>query len=147
MIVSLRPHHLLCILTYLGKGYTPAFVSNYSKIIRILNKGAMISLVFGPDDICQPMLNEAECHCHNESVRQRDAQAAADIGELLQGNALAPGPIALSADHIARLRHSFQSGTIRSACRGCEWFDLCTEIAQNDFRGCRLRPPLTKSSG
>ncbi|MBO6860924.1 MAG: DUF1284 domain-containing protein, partial [Roseibium sp.] len=77
MTVSIRPHHLLCMLTYLGKGYTPAFVENYSTIVQRLNEGEPIELVEGPDTLCQPMLDEPGCHCRNESVRNRDRTAAA----------------------------------------------------------------------
>jgi hypothetical protein len=38
-IIELRGHHLLCILTYMGKGYTPAFVENYDAIVAQINRG------------------------------------------------------------------------------------------------------------
>ncbi len=141
MTVRLRPHHLLCILTYAGKGYTPTFVENYTQIVRRLNNEEDVELVHGADDICQPMLCEPECHCFNDSVAERDKHSAQEIGEQLSGAPLALGEIQLSAMDIARLRGWFKDGSIRSACKGCEWYDLCTDIAQNEFRGCRLRRP------
>jgi hypothetical protein len=146
MTIRLRPHHLLCMLTYAGKGYTPAFVANYTAIINRLNSGESIELVAEPDDICQPMLDEPACHCHNDSVRERDRQTARDIGEKLAGGQLANGPLSLNGKDVSRLRGWFADGSIRAACQGCEWYDLCSEIAQNEFRGCRLRPPLRKTS-
>jgi hypothetical protein len=142
MTIRLRAHHLLCMLTFAGKGYTPAFVEAYKAIINRLNDGEAIKLVDGPDDICVPMLNDPTCHCHNESVRERDRLAARDIGLLLFGKPLSVGPLRLSDEDIAKLRSAFQDGSIRQACTGCEWYELCTGIAQTDFRGCRLRPPL-----
>lgn len=141
MTVSIRAHHLLCILTYLGKGYTPGFVANYDRIIELLNEGEDLRLTEGPDEICQPMLSEAACHCHNDSVRQRDVQAADAIGAVL-GRPLSPGSsLTLTRSATDRLRQTFAEGDIREACTGCEWHELCTRIAQNKFRGCHLAPP------
>jgi len=142
MIIRLRAHHLLCMLTFAGKGYTPAFVTGYKAIVDQLNAGAALDLVTGPDDICAPMLDEPSCHCHNDSVRDRDQQAARDIGLLLSGVPLEAGPLTLNASDFLRLRSAFQDGTLRAACTGCEWHELCTHTAQNEFRGCRLQPPL-----
>ena len=82
MTIRLRPHHLLCLLTYIGKGYTPAFTANYDVVVARLNAGDDVLVVDGPDDICAPMLNEGH-HCFNASITQRDAQAAADVEGLL----------------------------------------------------------------
>lgn len=141
MTLKIRPHHLLCLLTYLGKGYTPAFVANYDRIVERLNAKDDVELIWAPDDICQPMLGETACHCHNESVLERDQAAAQEIGMLLGGAALSPGAIELSAADIARLRRAFSDGTIRTACTGCEWQDLCSSIARSGFQGCRLAAP------
>ncbi|MHA7772698.1 DUF1284 domain-containing protein [Roseibium sp. M-1] len=141
MTVTLRAHHLLCLMTYLGKGYTPAFVANYSRIVRRLNDGESVRLVRGPDDLCQPMLTEPACHCHNESVRLRDAQAAADVGTVLGVDLDTVEDVRLDADSVKQLRNAFAAGSVRTACTGCEWHALCSEVAQNGFRGCRLAPP------
>lgn len=138
MTVSIRPHHLLCMLTYLGKGYTPSFVQNYNGIIKRLNSGEAITIVSGPDDICQAMLNEDDCHCHNKSVLERDALALAQINNFLKRDLMPGEPILLSADNIAGLRKAFASGEIRGACAGCEWAELCTSIAAKGFASCHL---------
>ena len=39
MTVRLRAHHLLCLLTYVGKGYSPAFTANYDKMVKRLAGG------------------------------------------------------------------------------------------------------------
>jgi hypothetical protein len=141
MSVSIRPHHLLCMLTYLGKGYTPAFVDNYSAIVQRLNDGEPVELVDGPDDLCQPMLNEPGCQCRNESVRHRDRTATADIAQAL-GRQLESGKsFVLDRQVLSLLREAFAMGTIRKACEGCEWQILCSKIARNEFRGCHLAPP------
>ncbi|MEP3047345.1 MAG: DUF1284 domain-containing protein [Roseibium sp.] len=127
----------------MGKGYSPDFVSNFSKIIRRLNNGDQLSLVTGPDEICQPMLKAEECHCHSDSVRDRDETALQEIGCYLIGKPLSLGRFLLDANDLRTLQTAFQSGDIRTACKGCEWFNLCSKVAQNEFRGCRFQLPLT----
>ncbi|WP_292282104.1 DUF1284 domain-containing protein, partial [Mesorhizobium sp.] len=63
MTVRLRAHHLLCLLTYVGKGYSPAFTANYDVVVKRLAGGEDILIVSGPDDICAPLLSESEPHC------------------------------------------------------------------------------------
>ena len=81
MTIRLRAHHLLCLLTYVGKGYSPAFTANYDAIAERLSRGEDILLVSGPDDICAPLLDEPEPHCLNEGVIERDRLAARDEGK------------------------------------------------------------------
>jgi len=138
MTISIRPHHLLCMLTYLGKGYTPDFVHGYNKIIRRLNAGEAIEIVSGPDDICRPMLSEDGCHCHDNSVRDRDTRALAQVGRVL-GIDLENGEgLLLTPERISVLRTAFLDGSVRAACTGCEWYDLCSEISDGGYRACRL---------
>lgn len=141
MTVSIRPHHLLCMLTYLGRGYTPDFVKNYDEIIARLNEGEAVQLVSGPDDICTPMLDEAGCHCHNDSVRTRDEIAARQIGSLLKTSLETKMALRLTASQVAALRAAFADDSIRAGCEGCEWHDLCSSIASKKYRGCHLAPP------
>ncbi|WP_439343967.1 DUF1284 domain-containing protein [Vacuolonema iberomarrocanum] len=72
MTIRVRPHHLLCLLTYSGKGYSPAFIANYDAIAARLSKGEDIVIVCGPDDICAPLLSDSEPHCWSASVTERD---------------------------------------------------------------------------
>ncbi|WP_299470628.1 DUF1284 domain-containing protein [uncultured Roseibium sp.] len=138
MTVSIRPHHLLCILTYLGKGYTASFVQNYNGVIKRLNAGETVTIVTGPDDICRAMLNEDGCHCHNDSVLERDAIALAQVSNFLDRD-VGPGqPVHLTPDRIAGLRKAFAAGEIRGGCAGCEWSELCTSISARNFAGCHL---------
>lgn len=131
MTIYLRGHHLLCMLTYIGKGYTPLFVENYDRIARQLSLGAIITLVTGSDDICAPLLCEKDCHCHRASVTMRDQIALQEISALL-GVYLQPGSqLTLNQQLLEKLRNAFREHKIRRACQGCEWAELCTNIAQN----------------
>ncbi|MDQ0474847.1 DUF1284 domain-containing protein [Labrys wisconsinensis] len=139
MTVRLRGHHLLCMLTYAGRGYTPAFCDNYDRIVERLGAGEDILLVAGPDDVCAPLLREAAPHCHLDRVTRRDALALAASAEILR-RPLAPGEV-LSLDPalLDTLRAAFAAGTSRAACADCEWADLCTRLAAAGFAGTRLQ--------
>lgn len=55
------------------------------------------------------------------------------------GQTLAAGQtLTLTPSRIRSLRAVFAANDIRSACRGCEWFDLCTSVAQGGFKDALL---------
>lgn len=142
MTVELRPHHLLCILTYAGKGYSADFTRNYDRIVERLNAGEAIEIVSGPDAICAPLMcAEDDPHCLRASVNDRDRRASRDLSALLR-RPVAPGEsFVLDPITLVTLRRDFATGNIRRACAGCEWSDLCTAIARADFQGVQLSPP------
>jgi hypothetical protein len=121
-------------LTFVGEGYTPAFVENYRQIARRLSAGESIEIVEGPDDICAPLLCDT-AHCHGEGVAMRDRLAAEAVGDMT-GIAIAPGAV-LKPDNalLDRFRSAFRSGEMRSACGGCDWSALCTRVASQGFPG------------
>ncbi len=127
-------------LTYVGKGYSPAFTANYDEIAGRLASGEDILLVAGPDDVCAPLLGTNGCHCFNESVTARDAKALQAVSALL-GQSLAPGShIRLDAPMLATMRGAFATGQTREACRDCEWFALCSSVAEGGYAGVRVAP-------
>ncbi|GLQ56275.1 DUF1284 domain-containing protein [Devosia nitrariae] len=148
MIVRLRPHHLLCVLTYAGKGYGPAFTANYDGVVRLLAAGADVEIVSGPDDICVPLLAGADPHCLRASVDERDALAAIGVGQAL-GVSVAPGArLRLPAETVDKLRRRFAAREVRQACTGCEWSALCDRIAAAGFAGVALPgAPTWRGSG
>jgi len=140
--VNLRAHHLLCILTHIGKGYTPAFTENMKALIQRINKGARINIMTGPDDICAPLQNDEafkNCHCLTESTRQRDVTALNEISRILGIKLKAGETMRLEKAHIKKLRSVFLTdNTLRQTCRGCKWKSLCDDIARSGFKDCFL---------
>ncbi|PTW63117.1 hypothetical protein C8N35_1011167 [Breoghania corrubedonensis] len=142
MTIELRGHHFLCLLTYVGNGYNPAFARAYDGIVERLNAGESIRVVSGADAICQALIaNDKDPHCFTERVRARDRRAAADVGALL-GHEIAEGAeFELTARSVALLRDAFAQETIRGACHECPWSRLCTRVARAEYPGVRLLPP------
>jgi len=135
MTIRLRPHHLLCLLTYVGKGYSAAFVANYDAIAARIGDGEDVAVVAGPDDICAPLLGDAEPHCHRDSVIERDRLALRDLGELLEAPPLLGETVVLDPPTLKQMRQAFATGRTRAACIGCEWHRLCTGVAAHGFTG------------
>ena len=138
MAVPLRAHHLLCMLSYSGEGYSPAFVHGFNGIVQRLGAGEPMELVTGPDAICAPLCNDACAHCHNASVTQRDRLAADALAPWFE-RPLVPGArLTLSAQRLAQLRAAFAQDQFHRACAGCPWDGLCADIARNGFAGTLL---------
>jgi uncharacterized protein len=145
--VKLRGHHLLCMLTYVGYGYTPAFVENYNAVIARINAGAAVTLVQGMDDVCAALhcadngdYTDAG-HCLEKGTAERDRKALRDIGAALQQPLQNGDTLTLTQPMIADLRQRFAAGSIRQACAGCEWHNLCTDIAAKNYTAAKLFPP------
>lgn len=143
MPVRLRGHHFLCILTYRGHGYTPAFVENMTGIVEAIGQGRPVTLVEGPDDICNGFTDECRKTCDHDcskpSTLEIDLLASDAAKQLipLHGGE----PFVLDREHIILMRKEFAGGAIRRACEQCSWKDFCTEIAADGFSGTRLFAP------
>lgn len=147
MTVRLRGHHLLCMLTYVGRGYTPAFTANFNAIAARLSEGEDILLVDGPDDICAPLLAEDDTHCFGESASRRDRTALATAGRQLALQLRIGTRLCLTPAILANLREAFSRAVpadmaragLRRACAGCDWAALCTGIAERGYDGALVR--------
>lgn len=135
MTVRLRPHHLLCLLTYVGKGYSAAFTANYDAIAVRISDGEDVVIIAGLDDICAPLLAGAEPHCHRDSVIERDRLALRDLGELLESRPRLGQHVVLVPSLLKQMREAFAAGRTRTACVGCEWHSLCTTISASGYIG------------
>lgn len=138
MTVLLRPHHLLCILTHVGKGYSPSFTANMADVIERINDSEEIEIVDGPDDICVPLKGKKFAHCHRKKVAERDRAAAGDIGKLLAVSVDSGVRMVLDEATIRTLRRAFSAMRVRSACEGCRWNSLCTSVASMQYVGTHL---------
>lgn len=63
--IELRPHHLMCVHGFRGKGYSPEYVANFWKIFDRLKSddSEFVEVIQGPDDICRPCPNNFEGKC------------------------------------------------------------------------------------
>lgn len=140
MAIRLRGHHLLCLLTYQGMGYTRAFTANYNRLIRRISAGEYIEIVDGPDEICTPLLCTSGAHCLEAQSAINDSLTLAAL-EALFNTRLGPGStLCLTPDKVRTLRAAFASGKIRDACQHCRWHSQCSAIASQNFADTFLQP-------
>lgn len=141
MTVRLRAHHLLCLLTWAGKGYSPAFTAGFTAIARRIAAGEAVAVIDGPDEVCAPMLDTADCHCRRASVAGRDRRAARALSRFLD-RPVRPGVVVrLDGPTLARMRAGYADGAFAGACAGCDWAELCRTIAAGGFRSALLPEP------
>lgn len=141
MTVKLRGHHLLCMITYEGIGYTEKFARNFDAVVDRINQGETIEIIEGPDDVCQALIDDVDCkdcHCHLRRILRRDQFALDALGMYLSEDLRPGAQLTLSADRLGRIRAGFKDRTIRKACAKCEWEAKCSEAAAMDFPRSRL---------
>jgi hypothetical protein len=120
-IFLLRPHHLVCLLSFQGKGYSEVFVSKTSKIIETMKtapKKKLVSVINGCDDICEYCPKNSHSLCKDEDkVSDLDAKFSQKLN-FFEGNILSLNDIKervkiLSVEEFCEI------------CSGCCWFCIC----------------------
>ncbi|MDA9556194.1 DUF1284 domain-containing protein [Vibrio sp.] len=132
-MIELRPHHLLCCLTFTGKGYTEEFVKNYYGVIARLQAGEMVRIVSTPDDICQPVCDDPNHHCYNDSIAMRDQLVLDDFNQHTELNLTYGIEIHSSKLFNDDIRQLFSKGVTRNGCARCQWSDICNEEVSTHF--------------
>lgn len=135
--VELRAHHLLCALTYSGKGYGTSFTRTFDDLIARLTQRQLIKLTARPDALCRSGQNCNQCELHKSACR--DHKAMLQIATLLTLDEL-PSLLQLDSKTIDTLRAAFACGEIRAACHGCTWRDYCTAVSDGGYLRARLHP-------
>ncbi len=141
-MITLRCHHLLCMLTHIGKGYTPAFTANMIEVVQAIGRGESFTITTGPDSICQPWIDECGpegVHCFKADLLAKDRDALAKVSHWLERD-LSPGvTVSLSRADIETLRSMFsEQQQSMLACIDCQWNSLCADVAASGFQGCVL---------
>jgi len=131
--VQLRAHHLLCALTFRGAGYGEDFIDRFNHSIACITAGADILLCTHADALCNSGQNCGQCD--TAIGEERDKNALKELRPFLGVD----NNLSMDAASLEQLREAFKAGKIRSACTGCAWFDLCTSVAQRNFRHTKLQ--------
>jgi hypothetical protein len=131
-MIRMRPHHLLCVRAWRGKGYDERFAERMHRIVESLGAFPEVALVEGADDACEacPKL-DAGGRCESEGkVARMDARVLALLD-------VAPGtyPYLELARAVDR---AIDERGFDSVCASCEWYGLgwCKEaIVQRRAEG------------
>ena len=136
-VLRLRPHHLLCLQTFTGHGYSEEFVRHMTLVKRQLTREPQtaIELVNSVDDLCAHCPNNMNGRCTSENPALFDALVLRKLYSA--GIAGIISPEAGSNDHPGNLPVlqgipgglKISSSVLGECCPGCEWKELCLSIA------------------
>lgn len=122
--VKLRPHHFLCVLGFQGKGYSPAFVKNFWRVIECLGIAhARVEVATGADDICTPCPNNdvGTCRPGGELDEPRIRALDAAYERTLE---LRPREAMTWTDARHRIAAKVTDGDFERNCAPCSWKKL-----------------------
>ncbi len=147
--ITLRGHHVLCLLTYRGAGYSEKFKENFNAIVTALERGHPARIVAGYDSICHNESTFFSCprrdsqKCKNLHEQEMDRLALSDLSRhaFTAGAWTIGSRLHLTESLVSALRKAFAQGAIRRACHGCLWGRFCTTIAQDSFCSTLLFSP------
>ena len=133
-VLHLRPHHLLCLQTFTGRGYSEEFVRHMTLVKRQLTRDprTAIELVSGVDDLCAHCPNNADGQCTSDNPALFDSKVSR---KLYSSGIISPD--AASKDHPGKRpvlpgipdALEISSSVLEECCPGCEWKELCLSIA------------------
>lgn len=70
-MTKIRPHHLLCMHAFIGKGYSESFTIKMGSIIEKIRSEKKLKIVFHSDDICAACPHQEEnkaCKSENSTL-------------------------------------------------------------------------------
>ena len=143
--IYLRPHHLLCLQTFVGHGYSPEFTAHmtYVKSLLDADSHAPITLVNGPDDLCGHCPNCVDNACTSPKPALFDHLVAQKLNlhnvQDTATNEKADAPITSAGSlesttpmtiHGIPSTLRMTSQLLDECCPGCEWKELCMEFCK-----------------
>ncbi len=122
-MTELRPHHILCLAHFIGKGYNDLFAENMARIKARLYQNASVRLTSGPDDVCRECPHKLGAACAFGDKPCRFDTRCLELCGLDYGLELPYGMLLNRAyDKIIK------SGRLSQVCGSCEWYSLCSGI-------------------
>jgi hypothetical protein len=122
--LKIRGHHLLCLLGFRNRGYSPEFVAAMKRVREVFqdNPDAPIVLVTKCDIICAscPHSSSGECRKSPDAAKQIKEKDTAILKKLgFRDNSRTTPKVAWN-----RVREKFEPEDITAICWRCEWLEL-----------------------
>ena len=144
-VLHLRPHHLLCLQTFTGHGYSEEFVRHMTTVQERLFADPLtpIELVHGVDELCAHCPNNRDGQCTSENPALFDAhvlnrlQVSGAVPEGLTGSLSAPQTLSGGPPVLQGIpdRLAVSASVLEECCPGCEWKPLCREWSESHKDG------------
>lgn len=119
--IRIRPHHILCMRFFEGKGYSPAFVENMTRLKQQLEQSdAVVELTGDCDMVCAACPNRRQTWCVAEhQVRTYDDAMLLYCGLSRDTPYRWAQLQALASEKI------LQAGRLPAICADCQWYEIC----------------------
>ena len=118
--IKLRPHHLLCISFFKGKGYSQDFVKNMTWTINLLKDDTAITFIDGADNICKACPNNTNGQCATQDKVERYDKSLLDLCNLSVGQTLTYSALKQLVDEKV-----LSCNKRTQICGDCEWSNIC----------------------
>lgn len=123
-MITLRGHHILCLLGYRGMGYSDDYVVNMTKVHTILREepDTLIQIIKGPDHLCAKFPDDQPYHCEDKGIYSRDK-------EILKRLGLKYSDVLPWREVERRIRVTVKVSDIAIVCESCSWrsYGLCEQ--------------------
>jgi len=119
--INLRPHHLLCILNFVGMGYSLHFVRMIKDMKRKLEHDLVyVRLVEGQDDVCASCPNAKEC------ATLKYIQLLDD--KVIKAADLRYGAVYSAKELLSLIEHTITPDLLTIICRECAFYVQCRKV-------------------
>jgi len=138
--IRLRGHHLLCLLSFSGEGYSPAFVERFRNLAdSYRNPGTVVQVLCSPDDACAACPHLVGNGCTSPEDGPEGNVSALDAAVL---GALGIGPGIQSAGDLHMRLAGLSEAHLHRLCKACSWYgrtecQRLTREAAERLTGCR----------
>jgi hypothetical protein len=123
-MITIRPHHVLCINGFVGKGYDKAFVANMQNIVKgIMDDGMKMKIVFSTDDICSKCpYKQDENSCRSQKKVENFDMRTVEILGLYEKHYT-------YADIREMIKRYLTAEKLEYICKECSWLEsgICKE--------------------
>jgi hypothetical protein len=119
-MIRLRGHHLLCLLSFSGEGYSPEFTRRFGVLAEAYREGKVgVQVLAAPDDACAacPFLGDAGCRSPADGP---EAGVAALDQAVLDALGIEVG--IHEAEDLLRRVATLSGSELHRLCRACSWY-------------------------
>lgn len=135
--LKLRPHHLLCIHNFIGRGYSDTFTAHMSEVIDMLERDPEIELVRGCDELCSACPHNLNGVCDSSGKVDRYDRGVLKACGLTCGER---ENWSVLSDMVKE--KVFRAEQFERICSDCQWYGCCSTLQKN-----RSRRPTPGHSG
>lgn len=117
--IIIRPHHLICALLFQGKGYSKEFIDNFYYIIDKIEKGNLMEITYGCDDICSCCPNKIKNKCKNQKKVTALDKNYIQLLNIQEGEFISWSEV----ENLIQQKLNLKS--FHKICEDCDWYSVC----------------------